>query len=314
MAERRGPLGGSRPLLALGRSGFDLLHFPMHETTPVFAAVRQPVVMTIHSVEPLFLAAEDLLGRPAPHLWRLPYRMLRLVRSRVRLVVVPSRRTAAEIEEHLRIPADRIKVIPHGVDHAVFRPVDAAAGLVRAAFGLERAYVLHASHHQPQKNVVRLIRAFAELDGSDLELVLAGELGRCEEDYVEASRASGIEQRLRLIGPVRDDSLLAALYAGARAVAYPSLHESFGLPALEAMACGCPVVASRDTGVAETVGDAGRLVDPRDTAAIAAALAETALDEGAHSEFARRGLERARGFTWERSATAHVEAYAEAVA
>ena len=294
--EPRLPLGGSLALVRLARAPWDVAHFPMHEVWPVFATLPFPIVMTVHSVEPLFLAASETVGGT------LPYRLLRLVRSRVRIVVVPSPTTADEVHEHLRVPRARIRVIPHGVDHAVFRSEGEAAQP-------GRPYVLHLSHHQPQKNVVRLIEAFAlaGLD-EDVELAIGGDVSRCERDYRTAVERLGLEKRVRFLGPVDDDERLAALYRGALAFAMPSLQESFGLPALEAMACGTPVIVSRGTGVADTVGDAGLLVAARDVDEIAAALAQAA----GNDELARRGVERARAFSWGRSVDAHVDAYCEA--
>lgn len=310
LVERAGPLGGSRPLLGLRGAPVDLIHFVSHETTPVFALLDRPVVMTIHSVEPMFLPIEEVLSEAsvgARAAWHLPFRMLRAVRRRLALVVVPSLVTAEQVAEHLRVPAERIRVIPHGVSFdfgAVREPGEGAPAV---------PYVLSVAHHQPQKNVVRLIEAFARAGLDDHELVVAGDPRSCRATYEAAVARQGLAGRVRLIGAVEDDALLARLYRGATLLAIPSLHESFGLPALEAMACGCPVVASRGTGVGETVGDGGILVDPRDCGDIAGALGRIAGDAALRDELAGRALDRASGFTWRRSVDAHLAAYAEVV-
>jgi glycosyltransferase involved in cell wall biosynthesis len=300
------PLGGSLALLRVPVHRFDVLHFPMHEAFPVYAALPAPVVMTIHSVEPLFLPAEDVLGARAPLTWRLPYRLLRATRRRLRFVLTPSETTAGEIERHLRIDRSRIRVVPHGVS-AVFAPGPARERPVEGPF------VLHVSHHQPQKNVVRLLEAVALLD-PEVGLVVAGDTGRCDAAYREAIARLGIEARVRFLGPVVDDARLADLYRAAAVFAMPSLQESFGLPVLEAAACGCPVVVGRGTGAAETIGDAGIAVDPRSVEELAEAL-RTVLDGGAVArELAAAGPRRAAAFTWAASVAAHERAYEEAAA
>jgi glycosyltransferase involved in cell wall biosynthesis len=309
------PLGGSLALLRIPRGRFDVLHFPMHEQWPVFALRPERIVMTVHSVEACFLPPEELHGDGSRVASRLPYRLLRAARRRLRLVVTPSPTTASQIVRYLGIPNARIRVIPHGVSAAFLTPpsLEDARRRVQER-GLERPYVFHLSHHQPQKNVVRLIDAFGSLGRDDAELVIAGDTSRCADAYAAAVSRAGIADRVRFLGPVEDDGELAALYRAARAFALPSVQESFGLPALEALACACPTLVGSGTGAADTVGDAGLAVDPRSVDAIAAAIGRL-LDDGAlRDDLAARGIERARGFTWERSIDAHIAAYEEAAA
>jgi glycosyltransferase involved in cell wall biosynthesis len=306
IAEPSIPFGGTLAVLQVPARRFDVLHFPTHEVFPLWAALPAPVVMTIHSVEPLFLSAEDVFGGPAPRAWRLPYRLLRAARRRLRLVLTPSETAAFEIERHLRIPRDRIRVVPHGVSPAFSpRASDGASGAAPV--------VLHTSHHQPQKNVVRLLEALALLE-SDVQLVLVGDTSRCDAAYGAAIERLGLERRVRRVGPVRDDAELAALYRDATVFAMPSLQESFGLPVLEAAACGCPVVVGRGTGAAETAGDAGLAVDPRSVTEIADALRAVIDDAALRERLAAAGVRRASEFTWERSVARHELAYEEAAA
>lgn len=299
------PLGGSLGLLRVPLDGVDVVHFPMHESFPVFAALRPPVVMTIHSVEPLFLSSDDVHGGAAPRLWRLPYQLLRAARAGLRLVITPSETTASEIERYLKVSRDRIRVIPHGVSPVFF---DTAIAPYKLRNG--RPYVLHVSHHQPQKNVARLIDALASVD--DVDLVIGGDTSRCDVAYVQAVDRSGLRDRVHFLGPVADDETLSSLYRGAVAFALPSFHESFGLPVLEAAACGRAVIVGRGTGAAETAGDAAITVDPRSVDEIAMALHDLVQDDGLRLRLGTAGVKRAAEFTWAKSIAAHERAYCEA--
>jgi glycosyltransferase involved in cell wall biosynthesis len=291
------PLGGSLALLRLPRDR-RVLHFPLHETTPLFAASAGRIVMTIHSVEPMYMPRTELALDGSVS--KLPFRLLRATRRRLARVITPSAYEAARIEEHLHIPTDRIDVIPHGVRHEIFN------GHTRTGESApDRPYLLYVGHHQPQKNVARLIRAFVSLGLADVDLLIGGEIGECADSYRDAA---GDSRNVRYLGRIVDDVSLAGLYRNALGFCYPSLHESFGLPVLEAMACGCPVAAARGSGLEETVGQAGLLFDPRAIDEIAERLAE--LVEGApRSQLTAAGIQRAAGFTWRRSVQAHVTAY-----
>jgi glycosyltransferase involved in cell wall biosynthesis len=299
------PLGGSLGLLRLPLRDVDVVHFPMHESFPVFAALRPPVLMTIHSVEPLFLSAEEVYGGAAPRLWRLPYRLLRVARAQLRLVITPSETTASEIERYLHIPRERIRVIPHGVS-----PVFFDRSIAPYVLPNRQPYVLHVSHHQPQKNVARLLEALARVAG--VELVIGGDTSRCDAAYARAIERHSLGDRVHFLGPVGDDAKLAALYRGATMFALPSFHESFGLPVLEAAAAGCPAIVGRGTGAAETAAGGAVTVDPRSVDEIAEAMIDLAGDEALRAELGEVATVRAAGFTWAKSIAAHERAYREA--
>jgi glycosyltransferase involved in cell wall biosynthesis len=206
-------------------------------------------------------------------------------------IIAVSEFTRREVIELLAVREERVHVAPNGVGIPFTEQGPAAAG----------DYVLAVGTLEPRKNLSRLVRAFQLARLSDCELRVVGARGW---GGVEVRGA-----RIRWLGPVPDEEL-ARLYRGALCVAYVSLYEGFGLPVLEAMACGAPVVASNASALVELGGDAVVSVDPRDPEAIAQGL-EMAI--GRSSQLRIRGLERARQFTWRRTAEATSAVY-EAIA
>ena len=223
-------------------------------------------------------------------------------------IITLSQGAKADIVEELGIAAERITVVPPGV-HPLFSPLapgSERAAEVRRRYGLAGAFVLTVGSVEPRKNLPRLFAAVEQLrrrpGTGDVALVHAGPEGWLSNGI---SGTNGV----RFLGHVpRED--LAALYSLARLCAYPSLYEGFGLPVAEAMACGCPVVTSNVSSMPEVAGDAAELVDPASVDAIAASIEALWTDEARRAELARRGRERARGFTWERAARETATVYA----
>ncbi|GJG89160.1 hypothetical protein tb265_43410 [Gemmatimonadetes bacterium T265] len=215
---------------------------------------------------------------------------------------------------------ERVSVTYLAADPARFRPCRDAAHIaaVRARYGIPDApYVLTVGTMFPHKNLPRLVRAFAEAVRAeriaDLRLVLTGarEYGHAEL-RAEIGRQRDVRDRILFAGYV-DDEDLAPLYSGALAFAFPSYYEGFGLPPLEAMQCGTPVITSNTSSLPEVVGDAGLMVDPRDTDALAQAIADVYRDPARRADLAARALARAERFTWARYAEATVAAYRSAL-
>ncbi len=262
---------------------------------------RIPQVVMVHDLRPI--------SHPERSLQSLYFRawVPPLLRS-CHQVITNSQFTAAEIERQTGLAASRISVIPLGYDDQLFRP--ASPGSPRqpppVLAGLSGPYLLHLGQAYPHKNLERLIRAFAQVapHHRDLSLVLAG-----KPHASETPRLQGLVETLQLQGRVRFVAYvpyeqLADLYRGALALAYPSLWEGFGLPVLEAMACGTPVLTSFGSGTEEVAGDAALLVNPTDTGAIAEALAALASQPPLVADLSRRGLVRAAGFSWKRTGEA----------
>jgi glycosyltransferase involved in cell wall biosynthesis len=285
--------------LKLRRLGAELLHTP-HYVRPLFCPV--PSVVTIHDCIHL------LFPQYLPN--RMAFRYARfLMGSAIRnsaLVFTVSEASRADI---LRFyPATdptKVHVVPNAIDAELLEdPGPEETERVRERYQIRGRFVLFAGNVKPHKNLERLIRAFARVRGQegneDLRLVLLGDdVGRYASLRRTADEA-GVRQDVRFFGFVPHQTL-AALYRMATLFAFPSLYEGFGLPPLEAMACGTPVVTSRMSSLPEVVGDAALLVDPYSEEEIAQAIARVLDDEDLRHRLVERGLVRAASFSWERS-------------
>lgn len=274
----------------------------VHATAVAVPGSTAPLVVTVHDLA--FLAEP---GHATRHGLRFFRRGTELTRRHARLVLVPSEATAGECEE-AGIGRDRIRIVPWGV---TIHPVDdAQRAEVRARHGLDRPYVLFVGTVEPRKNLPRLVEAMARLDAPDVELVLVGGEG-WNEDL--SALLAAVPGRVRSLGFLPLDQL-APLYDGAAVVAYPSLREGFGLPVLEAMAQGAPVVTSLGTATEEVAGDAAVLVDPTSVDGIAAGLDRILGDPALAADLGARARVRAATYTWDRTAELTVAAYREALA
>jgi glycosyltransferase involved in cell wall biosynthesis len=173
-----------------------------------------------------------------------------------------------------------------------------------ARYGISRPYCLHVGTLQPRKNLGVLVEAWERLRaevGEPAQLLLAGKRGWLYDDLLKSVESRGLGDLVRFADYVEQEDL-PALYSGALAFVFPSLYEGFGLPPLEAMSCGTPVLSSNASSLPEVVGDAGLLLDPNEPGAWADAVKRVMEDEGLRESLSRKGLERAAGFTWERCA------------
>jgi glycosyltransferase involved in cell wall biosynthesis len=275
-----------------------------NNTGPI-ATYRQ--VCTFHDLIPLDNPEWFSPRFSAWYGWLMP----RLARQVAHIIAV-SEFTRHRIVERFGVRPGKVTVIPNGVDERFsVRPAEEVAA-ARQTIGVpEGHYFLFVGSLEPRKNLSRLLKAWEKAHRrlpDDTWLVVAGAKGRSQ--VFTGVALEQLPPRVHLTGYVSDEDL-PALYSGALAVVYPSLYEGFGLPPLEAMACGTPVVTSNRSALPEVVGDAGVLVDPYDTDAIAQALAEALENTGLREELSRRGLERARRFTWPQVAEQTVRVYKE---
>ncbi len=230
---------------------------------------------------------------------------------RAGLILADSASTRQDIVDLLAMPAEKIVVVPAGVGPE-YRPIDDQGLLdsVRRRYGLPQRFVLHVGTLEPRKNLARLIEAFAAIASQHAHscLVLVGGKGWLYDDIFARVQCLRLQDRVLFPGYVAEADL-PAVYNLCTVFAYPSLYEGFGLPPLEAMACGVPVVCSNSSSLPEVVGNAALMVDPLDTDALAAALSRALGDEHLRQSLRRRGLEQARLFTWQAAGRRLLEAY-----
>ncbi len=264
-----------------------------------------PTVLTVH----------DLIFRHLPqhhkrlNRWYLNLAMPLYVRRATHLIAV-SEATRRDLMAAYGVPAEKITVIYEAADPR-FGPRDALEQqTIRANYGLPPAYFLYLGTIEPRKNLLRLLRAWEPLylAGEAPPLVIVGKRGWLSEPFFEAVERSPAREGLILTGYVLDDDL-PALIAAATAFVFPSLYEGFGLPPLEAMACGTPVLCSDRSSLPEVVGDAALLFDPTDEEAIRAAMRRIWADEALREALRRRGMARAERFSWRRTAEETLRLY-----
>jgi glycosyltransferase involved in cell wall biosynthesis len=226
-------------------------------------------------------------------------------------VVADSHATRADLVREYGVALSKVHVVYLGRDESL-APVDSPQVLsaMRARYRIGQRYLLYVGTLQPRKNLVRVVEGFARLAGTpgmlDLQLVLAGKRGWLYEELFSQVRRLGLEGRVLFPGYV-DDADLAALYSGALGYVYPSLHEGFGIPVLEAQACGVPVMTSNNSSLPEVAGDAALLVDPTDVDAIAEAMRQLAADADLRASLVERGFANVRRFSWEKCARETLE-------
>ncbi len=244
---------------------------------------------------------------------RLIYRFThQLALNTAQMTIAVSQSTRNDLLRFFHVSPDRIAVIQEGVDEHFRPPSHAAIDRVRTAYALPDRYVLYFGSNKPHKNVPHLIEAFAKLgirdQGTKIGLVIAGHWDRRYPRAKELAERLNLIEKVKFIGPVADADL-PALYGGAELFVFPSEYEGFGLPVLEAMACGTPVVCSNRSSLLEVVGDAARVCDPHDVEALAHAIEQVLTDQDARATLRQRSLARAAQFAWEQTAQQTLRVY-----
>jgi glycosyltransferase involved in cell wall biosynthesis len=293
---------------ALRRRRVDVLH--VQYTAPPFAPC--PVVATIHDLS--FEHLPETFKRRSRAQLQLT---VRRTARRARQILTLSEFSRRDIIETYNVDPGRVFVTPAAAPPH-FSPITSSTELrrIRTTYGIERDYILSLGSIQPRKNLVRLIKAYSSLrqlrpEGVLPQLVVAGKRGWLEKDTLRAAGESELSRDILFIGYVPEEDL-PGLYSGSVCFAYPSYFEGFGLPLVEAMQCGAPVIAGNRTSLPEVVSDAGVLFDPFSETEIARALSQIIENPGYRDELRRKGIERARAFNWQTTARLTLQAYERA--
>jgi len=292
------------PIL-LTRARVDLFHSP-YVVLPFLTRIRS--VMTVHDL--IFERHPEY--RPRSYLQRFYRPVTQLGTKRADLVLTVSESTARDVQAYYQVNRASIHVIGNAVDLTFQRERDPARlAAVRERYDLPERFILTVGAGRPHKNIETLVEAFARLDPSLAPtLVIGGEHDpRFPDGVRDRIQAHSIASRVVQSGMIREEDL-PVVYSLADVFVFPSLVEGFGLPPLEAMACGTPVLASTASAVSEVLGDAALAFDARDPEQLAAALSRVLTDTALRTRLSCRGLERARAFTWERVARETLQAYA----
>jgi glycosyltransferase involved in cell wall biosynthesis len=281
----------------LRRERPDVFHSPHYVLPP---AVRCKSVVTIHDT--IHLTLPQYLPNRMAYLYAKAS-MWSAARRSDRILTV-SEASKRDILRLLDVPADKVVVVYNAIDERFSREPNAEdVARVRERFQLDQRFVLYVGNIRPHKNLVRLIEAFHELRRGELEdlklLIIGDEISKYPALRLAVHRLK-LHKHVRFLGYLQDDTL-AILYRLAAVFAFPSLYEGFGLPPLEAMASGTPVVTSNVSSLPEVAGDAAILVDPYDTGSIVDGLRRVLTDPALAADLRARGLARARAFSWEQS-------------
>jgi glycosyltransferase involved in cell wall biosynthesis len=305
--------------LFLGKLGADLFHIPLN-AVPLL--MPKPYLVTIHDMSTLLFASQSGYRNRLRHFY------LRRGLLRADRVMTVSMSTCRDVETLLGIPASRIRVIYNAPDPIFDAPSAPADGRglahppeiqrVLDRYRIHYPFLLYVGRTNPQKNIPRLVEAFAVLRGEiqdhpvyrDLRLLIIGDEISRYPALRHAVIQSRVEDTVRFLGFVPIETL-RCFYQAASAFVFPSLYEGFGLPPLEAMACGTPVVCSHVSSLPEVVGEAAEVVNPENVFDIARGMREVLLNAERRRTMVERGFEQARGFSWERTAQQVLEAYEE---
>ena len=285
----------------------DVLHVPSYRR--LLWSAPCPRVATIHDLAPFHVAGKYDLARMI--YGRV---VVKKLAHRQEQIIAVSHNTAADIERFFKIPRSRVRVVHNGLDHERFHPQapNAARVVVRERFGLSQPYFLYVARlEHPGKNHVRLIEAFEQFKKSTQSpclLAFGGSDWHGAEAIHERAKASPCKNDIHFLGFVADSDL-PPLYGATEAFVYPSLFEGFGMPPVEAMACGAPVICSDRGSLGEVVESAAIIINPENPGNMASALARISQDTAERTRLVQAGLARAADFSWEKAAKATFETY-----
>ncbi len=299
------------------RLGVDIFHMPNlggAEAPPIAYLSLNNLIVTLHGVSPLVLPPsmhyrglsifKYLLVKYDVFKWKVFFR------RKVRHIITVSYSAKRNISKYLGIPPERITVIYNGVDSRIFRPIEKerAQSYISKKYGIMCEFILHVSTYQPKKNVENIIRAFYFLKrkyNTDVKLVI---VGRQPGHLRKMTQKLGLKKEVIFTGFVSTQDL-PFFYNAALCFVFPSLHESSGLPLIEAMVTGCPVITSTAPACVETISDAGIVVDPENYQKLAEAMWILISNHSLREELSHKSLKRARIFSWDIVAKKYINLY-----
>lgn len=271
---------------------------------------RSGNIVTIHDVGAAILE-DNYASKHFKDMMRKRYDKM-LNEKQADLIITVSEFTKKEIIKHFSYPEENIRVIYHGI-RKIFRPQnESSINKVKDKYGINNDYFFYVGAINLRKNIIRVIEAFKIFSEKNkaINLVLTGNLSYGHEEIIEKIIKLKLEERIKLVGYLKNEEL-ASLYSGAKALVFPSLYEGFGLPVIEAMACGTPVLTSNISSMPEIAGDAACLVNPLDVTDIAENLLNLAEDDNLRKILREKGQERAKIFSWEKAAKETLKVYNE---
>ena len=293
------------PFVAI-RDSVDILHCPAN-TGPLFLPQKIKMVLTIYDVMYL-LPYEVLPASPSPYqrLGRIYRRwVVPRIAKRADAIITDSHHSCQDILHILQVPSERVSVV-YGAPSPTFRPLPNKEKIeqVKQRYGIKGRFILTLGGLDPRKNIARVLQSFKKFkqqSKSDHQLVIVGLPKSGQRLFSRIAMEMEIAEQVVFTGFVPEEDLVA-LYNGAEVFLYPSLYEGFGLPVLEAMACGTPVIASTAGSIPEIAGEAALLIEPKDIEALALAIEQVINDQALRLELIVRGFEQVKKFSWEKAA------------
>jgi len=285
-----------------GKKTFDLYH----ETG--FTPAKFSLIPTVYSIYDLSLRRYRET-HPRERVWLFEY----FIKTRLqyaRHILTISEFVRQEIIEEFHVPPSMVTAVPLAPD-SLFVPCSAGrVKTIRMKYNLPASYLLFVSSLEPRKNIDLLMKSL-QAAATDIPLVLVGWHGWGDKQWLETIKEKNFSNPVHIIGHVPDHDL-PAIYTGAAALVYPSLYEGFGLPIVEAMACGCPVICSNAAGMPEVAGDAAVLIDPAGSDELAHAIDTVVHDTEMRAELVKKGFHRAAGFSWDHTAAETLDVFKRA--
>jgi glycosyltransferase involved in cell wall biosynthesis len=296
---------------AIENAEIDVFHLPSHwptQITPFFPNLNVKKVLTIHDIIPI------LFTKNLPHIYKLWKPTLKLITNKIDLIIADSENTKNDCIKFLKIPEDKIRVIYLAADKK-YRTLDNKNILkndIKCKYNINSPFVLYVGNVESRKNIISLIKSFYKLKNKGIthKLVLIGALNFGSKQIFNLVQELDLINEVIFPGYVSNEDLVK-FYNIADLFVYPSLYEGFGLPPLEAMSCGCPVITSNSSSLPEVVGDAGLMVDPYDYDDLTSKMYQILTNEGLRIGLINKSLKRAKMFNWEKTARKTWEVYEE---